>query len=66
MITVTVFINGSPIFTRSARNLGESSNGIYKYRVDTGDIIQHRRDDGFVPLVKMMLDTIEDIDEEDF
>jgi|GEM_PF-1651159 hypothetical protein len=64
MITVTVFVNGSPIFTRSARNCGESKDGLYRYKIDTGDVIYHKRDDGFVPLVKMMLDTVEDIDEE--
>lgn len=65
MITVSVYVNGSPIFTRSARNLGKSENGMHRYKVDTGETILHKREDGFVPLVKMMLDTISDIDRND-
>lgn len=61
MITVVVLINGQPIFTRSARNIGKAgypyTDNIYEYRVDTGDILFHSRIDGFVPLVKQMLDT---------
>jgi hypothetical protein len=64
MITVAVLINGQPIFTRSARNTGKmNTNGDYQYIIDTGDIIYHRREDGFVPLAKMMLDTIHDGDD---
>jgi hypothetical protein len=64
MITVTVFVNGSPIFTRSARNTGYSrEHGKTEYKVDTGDFVYHTRTDGFIPLVKQMLDTIHDIDE---
>jgi len=64
MITVSVYINGVPIFTRSARNLGEGKDGKCRYKVDDGSILVHRRDDGFVPLVKQMLDTVRDIDED--
>lgn len=64
MITVTVYVNGAPIFTRSARNTGREKNGVYEYKVDTGDVLMHKRTDGFVPLIKQMLDTVSDIDED--
>jgi hypothetical protein len=63
MISVTVSINGNPIYTRSARNIGEDDDGVYKYKLDTGDILYHKRSDGFMPLVKQMLETVRDIDE---
>lgn len=62
MITVVVLINGHPIFTRSARNIGGDLDGICKYKIDTGDSVYHDRNDGFVPLVKQMLDTIDETD----
>jgi hypothetical protein len=59
MITVVVMVNGKPILARSAKNIGEQNeNGEDKYEVDTGEIVWHKRDEGAVPLVKMMLDTI--------
>jgi hypothetical protein len=63
MITVVVLINGQPIFTRSARNLGivdESHPNWCKYKTDSGQIVIHERKEGFVPLAKMMLDTIDE------
>ena len=60
MITVVVYINDRPIFTRSARNISKNSPKIQKYKVDTGKILKHKRSDGFIPLVKQMLDTIDD------
>jgi hypothetical protein len=65
MITVVVLINEHPIFTRSARNLGyvnakSMDLDLCEYKVDTGDTLYHKRSDGFVPLVKQMLDTIDE------
>jgi hypothetical protein len=64
MITVVVLINGQPIFTRSARNIkdcGGKLTGYCEYRVDTGDTLVHKRGEGFVPLAKRMLDTIDEL-----
>lgn len=58
MITVTILIGGKPIFTRSARNNGETRNGKTLYRCDDNSEIWHRRKDGAIKLAKMMLDTI--------
>lgn len=63
MITVSIFINGTPIFTRSARNITGTLSGLNEYRVDTGDIISHLREDGAIQLAHKMLDTIYDIDD---
>ena len=59
MITVTILINGHPIFTRSAVRR-EMKNGIGTYEVDDGSFIAHKYDDGAVPLAKAMLDTIKE------
>jgi len=59
--TVTIFINNTPIFTRSARNITSKEIGINKYKVDDGSIIKHKREDGAIKLAKKMLDTITEI-----
>lgn len=63
MITVTISINGQPIYTRSAVNVGPSKHraGKHDYKVDTGEIIVHKRSDGAVDLVRSMLDTIHEV-----
>jgi len=59
MITVSILINGKPIFTRSAINNGNiNSKGETKYITDGNDPIRHKREDGAVKLAKKMLDTI--------
>lgn len=59
MITVSILINGKPIFTRSARNNTEKNkNGQTKYVTDAGCIIYHDPEDGAIELAKLMLDTI--------
>ena len=58
MITVAILINGNPILARSATNVADLDNGECKYRVDTGDTIRHRPDDGAVALAHKLLDTI--------
>jgi hypothetical protein len=58
MITVTVSINGHVIFSRRACNIGlDNKTGLHRYKVDTGEVLYHGRSNGFVPLVKQMLDT---------
>lgn len=60
MITVSILINGQPIFTRSARNQDneQDENGETKYITDAGDVIWHDRKNGAIVLAKVMLDTI--------
>ena len=63
-ITVTILINGQPIYTRSARNVSQSGtkdDEISMYKVDTGEVIAHKRKDGAVKLAKKMLDTIREV-----
>ena len=63
MITVAILINGQPIYTRSAVNVSEDTNGKKDknlYSVDDGTIITHIPDDGVVALAKKMLDTIKE------
>lgn len=65
MITVVIYVNKIPIFTRSARNITQPNDidkSVYTYKCDDGSKLKHKRGDGFVPLVKMMLDTIDEKD----
>ncbi len=62
MISVTIDINGRVIHFRSAVNQGKQGLdewGLYKYKLDNGDIIVHRRRDGAIPLAIEMLRTLE-------
>lgn len=62
MITVAIFINGNPIYTRSAVNVtGKPKAVVHRYRLDDGTILTHKRSDGAVVLAKMMLDTIKEV-----
>lgn len=62
MITVTIFINGSPIYTRSACNQEDvNKKGETKYEMDTGEFLRHSRDSGAIELAKKMLDTIKEL-----
>lgn len=62
MITVTISINGSPIYTRSAINkITINEGGKTMYKVDTGKTIWHKRDDGAVKLAIQMLKTIKEV-----
>ena len=61
MLTVSILINGEPLFTRSARNHArENENGETLYKTDAGDEIWHNQqmDNGAIELAKKMLDTI--------
>lgn len=56
MITVSILINGEPIFTRTAVNRLKE-HGVYI--LDTGERIHHNPDDGAVALAHKMLASIE-------
>lgn len=60
MITVTIYINGTPIFTRSAVNMGKKDEKFSKYKVDTGAWILHDPEEGAVVLATKMLQTIKE------
>lgn len=67
MITVSILINGQPIYTRSAINITEEAGGKYGkgkqvYRIDTGEIlINHKSEDGAIKLAMKMLETIKEV-----
>lgn len=62
MITVTIFINGSPVYSRSAVNRGkENENGETEYELDSHGFIRHLRADAAIDLAKQMLDTIKEL-----
>ena len=65
MITVSILINGQPIYTRTAVNSGATvnqPNGQHHiYTLDTGEVIKHKQKDGAVVLAMKMLDTILEI-----
>jgi hypothetical protein len=59
MITVSILINGHPIFTRSAVNQSKKDkDGNTLYKTDCDHIIKHKPDDGAIVLAKKMLDLI--------
>ena len=62
MITVSIFINGNPILTRSAVNKGKCKEGCGKtaYQVDDGSTLCHDPKYGAVKLAQRMLDTIKE------
>lgn len=61
MITVAILINANPIYTRTAVNIGNADDGIHSaYELDTGQIIEHKREDGAVKLAIEMLKTIKE------
>ena len=67
MITVTISINNSPIYTRTCVNTGpikdakEEDGAWCYYKCDEGSEIIHNRDDGAVELAHLMLDTIHEV-----
>lgn len=63
MITVSISINGTPIYARTAVNVGPSKHlkGQHVYKLDTGENLVHRQSDGAVDLVRLMLNTIHEV-----
>lgn len=62
VITVTILINGQPIFTRTAVNrvTTKEMSPVTTYEVDEGTFLKHRREDGAVKLAIKMLGTIKE------
>jgi len=58
MVTVTISVQGSPVFTRSAMRIRNGDRDTYI--VDTGKRIRHRDEEGLVSLSRKMLGTIQE------
>lgn len=58
MLTVTISINGEPIYTRTVVNRIKTKGG---YVCDDGTIIKHNPNDGAIALAKKALDTIVEV-----
>lgn len=61
MITVAVLINAQPIYTRSAVHVDDKPKGVGIYKLDDGQLIEHKVSEGAVVLAKKMLDTIVEV-----
>lgn len=62
MITVSISINGEPIYTRTAINISKGPRTKEQtYKLDDGTIINHQVKDGAVKLAQKMLDTIKEV-----
>ena len=61
MMTVTIFVNDVPIYTRSVVNISKDNEQPQKYQVDTGKIIFHKQEDGAIVLAHKLLDTITEV-----
>ena len=60
MLTVSISINGEPIYARTVVNrFKEEGDGVY--RVDDGSVIKHEPKDGAVKLAIKALKTIKEI-----
>ena len=64
MITVTISINGNPVYARTAVNVTDhfdtKMGNCCKYKLDDGSVVLHKQEDGAVKLAKKMLDTIQE------
>jgi len=58
MLTVSILINGQPIFTRSVVNRIKEKGG---YVSDDGQLIQHDPEDGAIELAIKTLRTIQEV-----
>ena len=51
MLTVSIYINGTPIITRSVRNLSKPlPDGRAQYQCDDGRVLLHNPSDGAIAL----------------
>ena len=58
MLTVSIYVNGNPIYTRSVVNRIEEEGG---YVCDDGSLIVHDPEDGAVELAIKALQTIKEV-----
>ncbi len=63
MISVSISINGEPIFTRSATRFCDMADGkTCTYNVDDGSQVLHKPKDGAIKLAIKLLKTIKEKD----
>lgn len=60
MITVSVLINGEPIYARSAVRIAGEAGEVCTYACDDGTELTHNYNDGAVKLAHKLLDTIKE------
>ncbi len=60
MLSVSICINGQPIYARTAVNQGEQPSGFTKYLLDDGSTVLHKPEDGAVALAIQLLKTIKE------
>jgi len=60
MLSVSIALNGEPIYARTAVNQGEQPGGLTEYLIDDGSIVLHKREDGAVALAIQILQTIKE------
>lgn len=60
MMTISISINNRPVYTRSAVRVKDYPDGTSDYKVDTGQIIQHKPNEGILVLSEKLLKTIEE------
>lgn len=66
MITVSILLNGRPVYTRTAVNtLKKKPNGDSIYSLDDGNTIAHDNEDGVISLAHQILNTIKEHGQED-
>jgi len=58
MMTVVIYINNVPIVSRSARNVEFIEDDTYRYKVDDGQELIHKRSDGAIKLAINMLKNV--------
>ncbi len=69
MLTVSILVNGHPIYTRSAVNvettrvkgIGRKERDLCTYKLDDGKEILHYPDEGAIPLAIQMLEKIVEV-----
>lgn len=63
MITVSIMINGQPIFTRSAhrRTKRHAKGNQQAYLLDDNSVVYHDIDKGAIPLAIKMLKSIKEV-----
>lgn len=61
MLTITISFNGEPVYVRNARRQEDINHtGVNTYQTDAGVLIEHKYDEGVIPLAKKILDTIKE------
>jgi hypothetical protein len=62
-MTVTILVNGQPLYTRTLRRIinEDIGNGHRCYELDDGSRIWHKAGDGIIELSKQALDTIDPV-----